>query len=292
MVKKSGAFVKKNTAVAQRKSVGTLAVVAQTPVHEERAAALAQRLQLPLLPTGSAITTVEDYSAVVLCRDAGLAIANTGSDAPGPVTIDFNAPRARHRRRSGGRELLIRAIGLKPAAAFAVAVLDATAGLGRDAFVLASAGCDVALCERSPLLRELLSDALERAWSDAEVAAIAERMCLVGGDCRELSTAQVGPIEVIYLDPMFPARHKSAAVKKDMALLQALFEESTEPHEAEEEPEGSEALLEWALRQQVARVVVKRPLRAAPLSALDPSHRILGKAVRYDVYVNRKLALS
>ena len=87
-------------------------------------------------------------------------------------------------------------------------------------------------------------------------------------------------VDVIYLDPMFPARDKSAAVKKEMALFQLLLE----GHE-----DAGLGLLPWALGCDPSRVVVKRPLRAPPLEDREPSHRIIGKAVRYDVYVQRAL---
>jgi 16S rRNA (guanine1516-N2)-methyltransferase len=93
-----------------------------------------------------------------------------------------------------------------------------------------------------------------------------------------LSAATLCSIDVIYLDPMFPARDKSASVKKDMALFQALLG-------AGESATDADDLLVWALEQAVARVVVKRPAKAAELAGSKPSHVIAGKAVRYDVYV-------
>lgn len=84
------------------------------------------------------------------------------------------------------------------------------------------------------------------------------------------------------IDPMFPPRDKSAAVKKEMALLQWLLESETGQSDAAQ-------LLAWALEQDVARVVVKRPARAQPLAGAAPSHCLQGKAVRFDVYVRRSL---
>jgi 16S rRNA (guanine1516-N2)-methyltransferase len=89
-------------------------------------------------------------------------------------------------------------------------------------------------------------------------------------------------VDVIYLDPMFPPRRKSAAVRKEMALFHSLLARTLDPQDAD-------ALLLWALRQDTARVVVKRPAKAPCLAAKEPSHTISGKAVRYDVYVHRKL---
>jgi 16S rRNA (guanine1516-N2)-methyltransferase len=87
---------------------------------------------------------------------------------------------------------------------------------------------------------------------------------------------------VIYLDPMFPERSKQAAVKADLALLQDVLQE--------QQQDDATALLGWALQQDVARVVVKRPLRAPDLGGRAPSHTLRGKAVRFDVHVLRGLA--
>lgn len=186
----------------------------------------------------------------------------------------------RHRRRGGANELLGRAVGVgkkRP-----MRVLDATAGLGRDAFVLADLGCELLMCERHPIVFELLSAGLHTAQSsdDEWQQSVAARMSLVFGDVigLEEGVCRFQP-DVIYLDPMFAPREKSAAVKKDLALLQHLLG----PAEDQEDPER---LLKWAMAQRVARVVVKRALKAPDLG-ISPAYCIRGKAVRYDVYVLR-----
>ena len=166
----------------------------------------------------------------------------------------------------------------------ALRVMDTTAGLGTDAFVLADMGCQVMLCEREPVIAELLRSGLKAAAGSGDpwLKGVVQRMCLCPGDARELEREQVQGVDVIYLDPMFPPRRKSAAVKKEMALFQTLLERTTDPQDAD-------ALLLWALRQDTPRVVVKRPAKAPDLASQHPSHCISGKSVRYDVYVNRKL---
>ena len=200
------------------------------------------------------------------------------SPAPGPLRVDFGAGGMRHRRRGGNNELVGRAVGVTGQRT--PGLLDATAGLGRDAFVLADLGCRVRLCERNAVVLELLRAGLESAADDWLVQAVG-RMSLHAGDARTLDAQALCDVEVILLDPMFPQRSKSAAVKKEMALLQRLL--------GEQGSEDAEALLAWALEQDVARVVVKRPARSPVLGGLRPSHCIRGKAVRYDVHVRRAL---
>lgn len=260
---------------------GDLAVMAATPADESAAAALATRLQLSLHATGVDVRKLDRPELLLIVSDKPLAIQQSGRGAPGPVSVDFGAGGMRHRRRAGHNELLGKAIGVNRSPAL---VIDATAGLGRDAFVLADLGCPIILCEREPVVAELLSAGLKSASSseDSWLQTVAARMSLYHTDARLLPAEILDRADVIYLDPMFPGRDKSAAVKKEMALFQRLVADPTNGQDAED-------LLHWALAQDVARVVVKRPLRAEPLGGAGPSHSLSGKAVRFDVYSRRRL---
>jgi 16S rRNA (guanine1516-N2)-methyltransferase len=242
---------------------------------------LAQRTGLPLLAVGNPETCTEAQTVLVIDGQRR-SLQRTGKRAPGPVTVDFGSAGMRHRRRSGHMELISKAVGQDKKRQ--LLILDATAGLGTDAFVLADLGCEVLLCERQPVIAELLRSGLQVAAGSPDhwLLDTVARMQLHAGDARLLAPSRLREVEVIYLDPMFPPRGKSAAVKKEMALFQQLLERDTDEQDAV-------ALLHWALQQSVARVVVKRPTRAPSLAALPPSHSISGKAVRYDVYVRRAL---
>jgi 16S rRNA (guanine1516-N2)-methyltransferase len=269
-----------------------LAVLAVAPVDLPRATELAGLLALPLAPVGTLAESTPDFDALLLVAGADLALQQTrrlagggrrgSGPLPGAVRVDFGVESMRHRRRAGHVEMLGRAVGVS--ARCRPRVLDATAGLGRDSFVLADMGCDVSLCEREPVVAALLRQGIDaaRGSSDEWLQQAARRMHLMPGDATLLFTRDDLPADVIYLDPMFPPRGKRAAVKKEMALFQALLDSSSRPGEAE-------ALLAWARDRDVARVVVKRPPRAAHLGGDKPSHSLAGKAVRFDVYVRRRL---
>jgi 16S rRNA (guanine1516-N2)-methyltransferase len=271
-----------------------LAVVARHDTDSARAEALGRQLGLPLVPGSDLpLQGAGAYAAVLLVDGERLSLqalspagaGRRGGRAvlPGPVSADFGSAAMRHRRRGGQNELLGRAVGVS--ASRQPAILDATAGLGRDSFVLADMGCSVTLCERDPVIAALLQWGLAAAAAseDAWLARVARRMALRTGDARDAFADGAVPADVIYLDPMFPPRDKSAAVKKEMALFQLLLDSDAARHEAAD-------LLAWALGQDVARVVVKRPARAEPVAGAAPSHHIAGKAVRFDVYVRRALA--
>lgn len=254
-----------------------IAVQATAATACTAAEAVATALGLPLVAPGEAVD--ENHCvALLLVSPDNLALRAPGRSAPSPIVVDFGAAAMRHRRRGGQNELLGRAAGVGKKSP--LRVLDATAGLGRDSFVLADLGCEVTLAEREPVVAALLRSGLVAAESagDAWLREVVGRMTLAAGDARHLSAAALLRQDVIYLDPMFPPRDKSAAVKKEMALFQALF---SHPGAAAD----ADALLGWALHAPVARVVVKRPLKSAPLAGRAPSHAIRGKAVRYDVYV-------
>ncbi|RLQ21937.1 hypothetical protein DWB85_10130 [Seongchinamella sediminis] len=253
-----------------------LAVCPGDDLSRDRARQLAAELDLPLLPLATDPRRCHSAGALLQVHVNGIALQITGRQAPGPVAVDFGASSMRHRRNAGHNELLGRAVGIgkKPA----LHVVDATAGLGRDSFVLADLGVQVTLCERHPVVAAMLRSGLElaQASTDPWLANAAARMTLLAGDARELAGGQLANCDVIYLDPMFRQQDKRAAVKKEMALFQYLLQA---------EPDSNHELLRWALGCPVARVVVKRPLKAAPLAAVAPSHSIRGKAVRYDVHV-------
>ncbi|MFC4161111.1 class I SAM-dependent methyltransferase [Chitinimonas lacunae] len=204
-----------------------------------------------------------------------LALLSLGRGAPGPVWVDFVAGRADWRRRHGGGrgQGVAKACGLKNGTP---RVLDATAGLGRDAFVLASLGCHLDLVERSPVAAALLEDGLARAAADAEVGPIVARMRLWHRDAASALADWHGERpEVIYLDPMFPEKNKSALSKKEMQAFQTVIGPDLD----------ADALLAPARALANSRVAVKRPRHAPWLAGVEPGLVYQGDSVRYDVYL-------
>ena len=259
-----------------------LALLATTTADDRHAAELAGRLGLRQLATGTRPASCTEARFLLVVSGGALSLRQAGANTPGSVSVDFGSAALRYRRRSGTTELLGKAVGYSRSRP--LVILDPTAGLGRDAIVQAGLGHEVRLCDRNPVVAELLRAGLDAATRqlDDGLREIVLRMSLLPGDTRELGGSAMSGVDVIYLDPMFPARVKSAAVKKEMALLQRMLGDTSVPGEAD-------ALLCWALEQRVARVVVKRPVRAASLAGTRPSHCVQGKSVRYDVYVDRKI---
>lgn len=221
------------------------------------------------------------------CRDYPLLLAWTGQrlelratdQSCGPVYCDFVSGAFGHRTRQNLRgELLAKAVGFKGKP---MTVVDSTAGLGRDAALLALLGCGVTAIERNPIVAALLEDGLSRAARQAgDDDPLHDNLKLIHTDATGYLAALRGEAvpDVIYLDPMFPARSKSALVKKELRLLGALLGE---------EDNGDE-LLAAAVATGCRRIVVKRSTAAPFLhhpSGQSPTRSFRGKAVRFDVYV-------
>lgn len=205
---------------------------------------------------------------------AGLALAGDGME----LTCDLARLLPRLRPDRLGRELLVRAARVRGVAA--PTAVDATAGLGEDSLLLAAAGFTVTMYEKDPVIAALLQDALDRAANDPQLSAIVERMTLVKGDSVAALRAMGAAPDVVFLDPMFPERTKSAAVKKKFQLL----------HRLERPCEDERELLDAALAAGPRKVVIKRPPKGPCLAGVKPSHAVAGKAVRYDVIVPPRTA--
>jgi 16S rRNA (guanine1516-N2)-methyltransferase len=232
---------------------------------EVRATALAKQLQLQLVP-------MDEQCPQLWVNESSLSL--NVPELGKPFLIDFTSGKYHHRRQFGGGrgQPLAKAIGLKQGQS--PTVIDATAGFARDSFVLASLGCEVMMLEQQPIMAALIDDAVSRARQVKETQDIAQRLNIQQGNAivylNNLTTAP----DVIYLDPMYPSRDKSALVKKDMQLLHKL---------AGEDISGAD-LLKLAKQTAKKRVVVKRP-KGAPYLGDDITHtHVQSKNTRYDIY--------
>lgn len=193
----------------------------------------------------------------------------------GAIFVDFVGGTMGHRRRFGGGrgEAVAKAVGIK--GSYLPDVVDATAGLGRDAFVLAALGCHVRMLERNPVVAALLDDGLKRGYQDAEIGGwLRERLTLLHASSLT-ALAELSPKpQVVYLDPMYPHKQKSALVKKEMRVFQGLVG-------ADDDADG---LLEPARRLATKRIVVKRPDYAPPMADVPAQAAVTTKSHRFDIY--------
>ncbi len=252
---------------------GRPTVVPAGPSFQGQAADLARRLDLPLAHTPPA------NAALVLLVDA----QGPGLPIPGsrmrPVRVAFFSRRIRRRGQATGREAIVRAVGA--AKRRNLCILDATAGLGRDAFILACHGCTVHLAERNAILAAMLADGIARLKQTEEGQAIARRLHLMLGDALDLLARPAAgrpAYDCIYLDPLFPERSKSALVKKEMRIVRLLTSSGGDPA-------ADSQLLAAALAAGSPRVVVKRPRLAPPLAGVRPDLQLAGRASRFDIYL-------
>lgn len=228
---------------------------------EEQASALAERLQLPL-------TMQPGPELSLKLMEDGLSLMGYGLSYRG----DFSQMLSRISKGRLGQEMLVRMAKIKnpnPRAA------DCTAGMGEDSILLAAAGYEVTLFERNPVIGALLQDAMDRAKKEAQLQEIVSRMHLIEGDSVKLLREQETAFDLVYLDPMFPARKKSGLIQKKLQLLQKLEQPCTDEI----------ALFEAAVAVSPKKIVVKRPLKGPYLADRKPSFSSKGKAIRYDCYL-------
>lgn len=233
-----------------------------------------------LLPTALALSRElnlpyqENADYLLVLTPDYLGLQKTGEKSL-PLHIDFSSGRMNYRREniSLRKELLVRAMGLKSHSE--PFIVDATAGLARDSFILAALGFKVQLIERSPIIHALLRDGIARGLKDAAIEPILKRMELIQSDAILWLKSLTKKPDIIYLDPMFPERKKSALSKLDMRIF----------HHIAGDDVDAELLLQIALTCATGRVVVKRPRLAEELAKIKPTYSLAGSSSRFDIYI-------
>lgn len=217
----------------------------------------------------------ENAPLALVLTSAHLELRKRDEPKLGGIFVDFVSGAMAHRRKFGGGrgEAVAKAVGIK--GGYLPDVVDATAGLGRDAFVLAALGCRVRMLERHPVVAALLEDGLQRGYADSEIGGwLRERLTLLHVASQQALSDIAPAPDVVYLDPMYPHRQKSAMVKKEMRVFQSLVGAD----------EDADALLEPARRLAKKRIVVKRPDYAPPLAGVVTQSAVVTKSHRFDIY--------
>lgn len=245
--------------------------------------------QLDTIASRWLLTHQTDSIFALVLTETRLELRKLDEPKLGAIYVDFVSGAAAHRRKFGGGkgQSIAKAAGLNKGVQ--PVVLDGTAGLGRDAFVLASLGCKVQMVERNPVVAALLDDGLRRAKADPEIGGwVSDRMSMIHASSHDaLSQLANDPDflhpDVVYLDPMYPHpdnKKKSALVKKEMRVFQSLVGADSD----------ADVLLQPALALATKRVVVKRPDYAQWLNGHKPTMAIETKKNRFDVYVKSSMS--
>lgn len=262
-----------------------VAIMAEGNATLTKAKELAAKLKLPLinykqvksiphsLPRDNA---TGDYFILTVLPER-LELKENNSKFSKAIFVDFLAPKLNYRIKHGGskNQLIAKACGIKNKKQ--LKVLDATAGLGVDAFILASLGCEVVMLERSPIISALLEDGLERFKKSQKQTVKLNLIPHMQAEdyLHQVIHNNIEKPDLIYLDPMYPQRQKSALGKKALRIL----------HKIVGEDNDAPGLLELALECAKNRVVVKRPKGAGFLNALKPNLQFSAKgSCRYDIY--------
>lgn len=268
-----------NQVISEQVATGqtTIAVVCFSKTRLQQTKEFCQKNSLPLLKTKS-----DQYDLQLVIHDDLIELYDRELNTS--ISIDFLKGTLAHRQQFGGGrgQAIAKAVGMK--SGVTPSILDTTAGLAGDAFVLATLGCCITLIERSPIIFALIEDAVERAsLSDSFQPILQQGFKIINRDANEYIQEQITsnatPPDVIYIDPMYPHKKKSALVKKDMQILQRLHGED----------DNAAELLKNALLYAKKRVVVKRPAQAEAISEKKPNTCIKSKKTRYDIYTIEKM---
>ena len=266
----------------KEKSVDNLSVLKTSAFCDKEADYLAGLLGCQVIHSVTP-DKITETSVVLMKDDNGiLQLQKTGKTKLGPIFVNFDSKELNYRNKHGGgkKQSLAKAVGAQDTSK-QLSILDATAGLGTDAFVLASIGYKVDLLERCGVIWLLLEDGIKRARVNKNID-FSDRINLLQPASSpafiKLLSAENKKYDVIYLDPMFPAQNKNIASKKEMQYLQDIVFDN-----------DSDDLLEPAIEKAIYRVVVKRPVRANFLANKIPSYQLSGKSCRFDIYVNKSL---
>jgi 16S rRNA (guanine1516-N2)-methyltransferase len=256
----------------------SIAVTCSHLALKVQAQALAERLHLNYVDSPE----MNSYSFLLNLSTQHLELISTHPEYGSPVFVDFLSGKTRHRLLYGGgrHQLLARAVGLHKKKY--LTILDISAGLGQDAFQLASLGAEITMLERSPIVFALLQDAWHRAQQDEYIRQFQWRLLQTDAKTYLNSLTFDQFPQVIYFDPMFPSRKKSALVKKEMRLLRQIVGEDQDAPE----------ILALALRIAKNRVVIKRPRTAPIVPGPAPDLQIKGQSSRFDIYLTYQESLK
>lgn len=243
--------------------MSSIAIAWETPACFERAKVLAEKLSLPLTQAGEPIVLFVGEQQLSLKLDKS------------HLVVDFASKSLLYRIQHGGgrNQAIARAVGIK--GGNRPFIIDATAGLGQDAFVLASLGCRIHCVERSPIIALLLEDGLKRGRNDPNVTEIVQRMHLSIAKAQTVLNTLSDLPDVVYVDPMFVNTNRSALNKLSMRVLREIVGNDNDAAE----------VLELALSKAKSRVVVKRNKSSETLIARSPDFSVSGGSTRYDVYL-------
>ena len=182
-------------------------------------------------------------------------------------------------RRTGGsdpKSPIMRAVTINGKSIGETHLLDATGGLGVDAFMFAAAGFKVTLLEKNVLVYALLVDAVQRAKQVPQLKSIMKRISLHHCDSMDWFAShanQEGAPDVIYLDPMYPIESKmSAAPKKGMAIARALTGKV----------DRADDLVRAAVMCAKENVVLKRPYYS--VESIGTLNAFKSRSLRFEVF--------
>lgn len=155
-----------------------------------------------------------------------------------------------------------------------IKLLDCTAGLVKDTFVLASNGYSVIAIEKNKTIFNLIDNAVKIGTKNEYIKKVLDRIKFLNMDSIDFLENSEEKFDCIYLDPMFEESKKSRLVNKNMQIFHKLTDNS-----------DNKKLFNLAMEKVLKKVVVKRSLYGELLINKTPDFQIKEKTIRFDVYL-------
>ena len=226
------------------------------------------------IATSIGTTSSDEKEMIQHCHlylsETGLSFFHPEARSTKKFKIDFNSGTTLWRTNRVEHEKLIKkALGKHEAP---LNILDCTAGMLQDSLLFLSLGHKVTAVEQSKILFHLLSDAINRS-NDQKIF---KALTLINANaCSYISKGQ--KFDVIYFDPMYPTRKKSALGSGQLEYLARILAiESIENDSTQD--------FEFLSSLPIKKMIVKRPIKAEPFSK-KINYQVLGKTTRFDIYI-------
>ena len=230
-----------------------------------------------------------------------LQLIHEQSQQKSTVLVDFSNKTLQHKVNNSfnTKSGLIRAVSVRNKPRHETTVIDATAGLGNDAYVISTFGFPMIWIERNPIIYSLLRDGFERITTSTVLSPPTDvhhqqrlfncqsvREVLNIEACEYVPNVASQKVDVIYLDPMFTSESvaKKSTPKKGMQALRSLYHQSQFLSISEQiawERKELDQLIEWARSFASSKVILKRP-KTAPKHPLVTHSYSESDNIRFD----------
>lgn len=218
------------------------------------------------------IATENPHLPILFFDKNSLILAMSDNNELIKVSPDWQSHQSRIVKAGKNSELLLKIAKLTND----MTAVDGTAGFGIDGLILASTGASVTFIEQNPLLFLMLIAEKTKMSQHKNWQKLMNRIEIRFGNSGERLN-EIGKVDLIYLDPMFPTNSYKSLVNKNMQVLHHFIM----PPSIDEEIH----LFNTAIHH-CDKLIIKRPISAPYFANISPVQSTNNEAIRFDKYEN------